>query len=142
MKRSSDSLVRLRKACNLALNEDALRLLRHAITHGALERRNALALIGRSDLTRSSAENLADRLEKVDLLQRQPGRLASFEATDLAAAVVGFVDKHLDEAPAPVARPTTLFLEDDDRRLLEQHGFELYDVLTRAAIDIASLRRS
>jgi hypothetical protein len=141
MSSPSDPLELLRSAWTLALNEGALRLLREAVRTGGLERKRALQVSGRTDVTRTAAEDLADRLAIVGLLERRPGKPVSFTPTGLGEAVVSFIDQHAGVSPRSVQRPGVVLLDEDNRRLLEESGFELYDVLTRAAIDVASIRR-
>jgi hypothetical protein len=130
----------------VALNEDALRLLRRAVTSGALERTRALEFTGRIDLTRTAAEDLADRLATHGLLERRElerrrGKPVVFIPTQLGQAIARFIDEHLVAGDSAVSRPTIVLLDEDDRTLLETHDLELFDVLTRAAVDIACVRQ-
>lgn len=141
MSSSPERIARLSDAWTVALNVDALRLLRHATTTGALARRDALEIIGRTDLTRSAAEDLADRLERTGLVQRRAGRPVTFEPTALGEATVSFIDAHLGETrPAP--RPTVLVLDEQGRAELEKRGVTLEDALRVAAVEVATLQQT
>jgi hypothetical protein len=145
MKMQPDPLERLRLVWTIALNRDALRLLREAVTAGGFERKRTAQITGRTDLTRTSPGDLADRLADLGLLtrkesERRQGRPVFFLPTDLAEAVVGFIDEHLGVSFQQLVRPSLVLLDEHDRALLEKRDLELYDVLTRSAVDIASLR--
>jgi hypothetical protein len=135
-----DRLARLSEAWKVALNIDALRLLRQATTTGLLARKDALKLTGRSDLTRSAAEDLADRLQHADLVRRRPGLPVTFEPTALGEAIVAFIDDHLGEIPA-ASRPTVLLLDEGGRAQLEAQGMALDEALRVAAVQVATLRQ-
>lgn len=139
MSPAPDPLSELRDAWTLALNPDALRLLRSAAETGALYRKASLE-ISQAEVTRTSAEDLTDRLENAGLLKRCSDRPVTLEPTDLGRAVLEFIDLHLG-APQVQQRPTVLVLTPDDREALKDAGFDLRDVLRRAAADIATLSK-
>jgi hypothetical protein len=135
-----DPLSELRDALMLALNPDALRLLRSASEEGVLYRSHSLRISG-ADVTRTSAEDLTDRLERAGLLERRPQkRPVVLGPTDFCRAVLDFIDLRLDVgAPRAATRPTVLVLAGADRSALEDAGFALDDVLRQSAADIAML---
>ena len=132
-----DPLSALRDAWALALNPDALRLLRSAAETGALLRSHSLQ-ISQANVSRQSAEDLADRLEEKGLLRRRSERPVALELTDLGLAVLEFIDLHLGSTQTRQSS-TVLVLAPEDRQALENAGFALDDVLHRAAADIATL---
>ena len=133
-----DPLQHLRAAWTVALNDAALRLLRYANDYGSLARADALG-ISETDITRSSAEDLADRLDRAGLLDRVQDRPVKYVPSPLGQAVLRFIDDNLD-ARLPSTRSTILILDDTERAELEDAGFELFSDLRRTAIDVASLR--
>jgi len=134
-----DHLEPLRDAWTIGLNSGGNRLLRYAIDNGSLPLADALR-ISEAETTRSSAENLARRLEKADLLERIKKRPATYKSTALGEAVIAFIDEYGAHAPAP-AHPTVVILDDEERTALQLAGFELSVDLRHAAVEIASLRR-
>lgn len=135
-----DPLAELREALLLALNPNALRLLRSAAEEGVLYRSHSLRISG-ADVTRTSAEDITDRLERTGLLERRPQkRPVVLEPTDFCHAVLDFIDRRLDAGESTAAtRPTVLILAGADRSALEKAGFALDDVLRQSAADIATL---
>lgn len=135
----SDPLKRLRNAWNLALNQDALVLLRYAVTAGSLERKQARGLVDRSDLSRASAEDLADRLGEHGLLRRRQGRPVTFRPTTLGEEIVQFIDENVGK-PELADHFTLLLLDVEARKRVEESGLTLDEALRYAAIDVATLR--
>src|SRR4051794_20914130 len=107
----SDPFDRLRVAWNVALNEDALRLLRAARTDGAFERRRSHAIVGRPNLTRSAAEDLADRLQAATLIERTEGTPVAFVLTPLGEAVAAFIEQQTGARRQSLRPATVLVLE-------------------------------
>lgn len=135
----SDPLRALKDAWTIALNPNAYRLLRHAIDAGKLLLTDALE-VSQAQTSRSSAENLATRLEDANLLERTAEKRVTFAATALGEAVAGFIARHAGVPEHAAARSTLLLLDEHERAELERAGFELATDLRRAAIEIGSLR--
>jgi hypothetical protein len=134
-----DPLQPLRDAWTIALNPNAHRLLRHAIDRGRLELADALE-VSQATTRRSSAEDLAKRLEDADLLTRTADKRVTFVATPLGEAIGEFIANHAGVLPVAGSRPTVLILDDSERASLQEAGFELATALGRAAVEVAALR--
>jgi hypothetical protein len=127
----------LREARTISLNANAHRRLRHAIDAGRLPLSDALK-VSQANTSRSSAEDLATRLEDANLLERTTDKRVTFVATALGEAVAGFVASHADVPKHATARSTLLLLDEGERARLEEAGFELATDLRRAVIEVAS----
>lgn len=134
-----DPLRALREAWTIALNPNAHRLLRHAIDAGRLPLSEALE-VSQANTSRSSAENLARRLEAANLLKRTTAKRVTFVATALGEAVAEFVVSHAKVPEHAAARSTLLLLDEQERAEMEEAGFELATDLRLTAVEIGSLR--